>query len=183
MKAEDGLDWCCGTLSPVNVVTTCLPDRPCEPLLALRSPVNRMSYQYWKQKRGERAMPKRADFRPEVVPRHLPAILLIDVEGIDDLGVGVYRYRVVGTESVRLRGHDPTGKLVRDGFFWSSAEAAIAVYESVRTSGRHLYQTAEFVSPEGRWRSEHTLLLPFSEGGTAVTQILVYSVARSSRES
>ncbi|HMA13192.1 MAG TPA: PAS domain-containing protein [Kiloniellaceae bacterium] len=138
---------------------------------------------YWDGLRAGRAMPRRADFRPEAVPRHLPAILLIDVEGVDDQGVGVYRYRVVGTESVRLRGRDPTGKLVRDGFFWSSAEAAIAVYESVRTSGRHLYQTAEFVSPEGRWRSEHTLLLPFSEGGTAVTQILVYSVARSSRES
>lgn len=140
-------------------------------------------FSYWDGLRGERALPRRADFRPEAVPRHLPAILLIDVEGVDDAGVGVFRYRVVGTESVRLRGHDPTGKLVRDGFFWSSAEAAVAVYESVRTSGRHLYQTAEFVSPEGRWRSEHTLLLPFSEGGDAVTQILVYSLARSVRES
>lgn len=140
-------------------------------------------FRYWDRLRGERAMPRRADFRPEAVPRHLPAILMIDVEGLDEQGVGVYRYRVVGTESVRLRGRDPTGKLVREGFFWSSAEAAIAVYESVRTSGRHLYQTTEFVSPGGRWRSEHTLLLPFSEGGAAVTQILVYSVARSCRES
>lgn len=139
-------------------------------------------FMYWDGLRGERAMPRRADFRPEAVPRHLPAILLIDVEGIDESGVGIYRYRVVGTESVRLRGNDPTGKLVRDGFFWSSAEAAVAVYESVRTSGRHLYQTAEFVSPDGRWRSEHTLLLPFSQDGTTVTQVLVYSVARSSRE-
>lgn len=140
-------------------------------------------FRYWDGLRGGRAMPRRADFRPEAVPRHLPAILLIDVEGIDEQGIGIYRYRVVGTESVRLRGRDPTGKLVREGFFWSSAEAAIAVYEKVRTSGRHLYQTTEFVSPEGRWRAEHTLLLPFAEEGTAVTQILVYSVARSSRDS
>lgn len=139
-------------------------------------------FRYWDGLRQGRALPRRADFRPEAVPRHLPAILLVDIEGLDTAGIGIYRYRVVGTESVRLRGRDPTGKLVRDAFFWSSGDAAIAVYESVRTSGRHLYQTAEFVSPQGRWRSEHTLLLPFSEDGASVSQILVYSVARSSRE-
>src|SRR3546814_9202870 len=56
-------------------------------------------------------------------------------------------------------------KLVREAFFWSSAEEAIAIYESVRTSRRHLYQIAEYISPQGRWRSEHNLLLPFSEDG------------------
>lgn len=139
-------------------------------------------FRYWDRLRDGRAMPRRADFRPEAVPRHLPSILLVDVEGLDEAGVGIYRYRVVGTESVRLRGRDPTGKLVREAFFWSSGEEAIAVYERVRTGRSHLYQTAEFVSPEGRWRSEHTLLLPFSEDGERVTQVMVYSVARSSRE-
>src|SRR3546814_14258777 len=66
-------------------------------------------------------------------------------------------------------------KLVREAFFWSSAEEAIAIYESVRTSRRHLYQIAEFISPQGRWRSEHNLLLPFSEDGETVSQIMVYS--------
>jgi len=138
-------------------------------------------FRYWDSLHDGRALPRRAEFRPEAVPRHLPSILLVDVEGLDDAGIGIYRYRVVGTESVRLRGRDPTGQLVRDAFFWSSGEAAIAIYETVRTSRRHLYQTAEFFSPEGRWRSEHSLLLPFSEDGEGVTQIMVYSVARSSR--
>lgn len=140
-------------------------------------------FRYWDSLRQGSAMPRRAGFRPEAVPRHLPAILLIDVEGLDETGVGIYRYRVVGTESVRLRGRDPTGKLVREAFFWSSAEEAIAIYESVRTSRRHLYQIAEFISPQGRWRSEHSLLLPFSEDGETVSQIMVYSSARSSQES
>lgn len=140
-------------------------------------------FRYWDSLRQGSALPRRAEFRPEAVPRHLPAILLVDVEGVDEAGVGIYRYRVVGTESVRLRGRDPTGELVRDAFFWSSGEAAIAVYETVRTSRRHLYQTAEFVSPQGRWRSEHSILLPFSADGETVTQIMVYSLARSSRDS
>src|SRR3546814_1423897 len=61
-------------------------------------------FRYWDSLRQGSAMPRRAGFRPEAVPRHLPAILLIDVEGLDEAGIGIYRYRVVGTESVRLRG-------------------------------------------------------------------------------
>ena len=128
-------------------------------------------------------MPRRADFQPEAVPRHLSGMLLVDVEGIDDEGIGIYRYRVVGTDEVRLRGHDPTGKLVQDGFFWSSLDEALATYESIRTSRSFLYEVAEFVSPEGRWRSEYGILLPFSEDGENVSQILVYSLARSSQDS
>ena len=127
-------------------------------------------------------MPQRADFQPEAVLRHLPGILLIDVEGLDEEGVGIYRYRVVGTEEVRLRGHDPTGKLVEEGFFWSSASEAIACYEATRKSRSFLYETAAFSSPDNRWRSEFGIILPFSEDGEMVSQILVYSLARSSRQ-
>lgn len=140
-------------------------------------------FHYWDGLRDGRGMPRRADFRPEAVVRHLPGILLLDVEGTDANGVGIYRYRVVGTEEVRLRGHDPTGKLVQEGFFWSSLEEALQCYETIRKSGSYLYELAEFVSPEGRWRAEHAIILPFSEDGENVTQILVYSMARSSHES
>ncbi|MEQ8355647.1 MAG: PAS domain-containing protein [Kiloniellaceae bacterium] len=139
-------------------------------------------FHYWDSLRDGRKMPRRAAFRPELMIHHLPGILLIDVEGIGADGVGIFRYRVVGTEEVRLRGHDPTGKLVQEGFFWSSLEEAVMGYESIRKSGSYLYETAEFISPEGRWRSEHGIMLPFSEDGAAVSQILVYSMARSSRD-
>ena len=140
-------------------------------------------FHYWDGLRQGHGMPRRSDFQPEKVPHHLSGILLIDVEGVDSQGVGIYRYRVVGTDEVRLRGHDPTGKLVRDGFFWSSLDDALAGYETVRRSGCHLYEVAEFVSTEGRWRSEYAVLLPFSEDGETVSQILVYSLARSARDS
>ncbi len=136
-------------------------------------------FHYWDGLRGARRMPRRADFQPEAVVRHLPGILLIDVEGLDDQGVGIYRYRVVGTEEVRLRGHDPTGKLVQEGFFWSSAEEAVACYETIRKSRSYLYEVAEFVTPERRWRSEYAIILPFSEDRQNVSQILVYSLART----
>lgn len=139
-------------------------------------------FTYWDGLRRGRLMPRRADFRPEAVPRHLSGILLIDVEGTDAEGIGIYRYRVVGTDEVRLRGHDPTGKLVQDGFFWSSLEEALATYERVRQERTHLYEISEFVSPEGRWRSEYGIILPFSEDGETVSQIMVYSLARGSQD-
>jgi len=139
-------------------------------------------FTYWDGLRQGRAMPRRAGFQPEAVPRHLSGILLIDVEGVDGEGMGIYRYRVVGTDEVRLRGHDPTGKLVQDGVFWSSLEDALATYERIRKERTHLYEIAEFVSPEGRWRAEYGILLPFSEDGETVSQILVYSLARSSQD-
>lgn len=139
-------------------------------------------FHYWDGLRRGRRMPARADFKPEAVPRHLSGMLLIDVEGIDDAGIGIYRYRVVGTDEVRLRGHDPTGKLVQEGFFWLSLEDALKCYEMIRNSRQHLYQVSEFVSSEGRWRSEYAIILPLSEDGENVSQILVYSLARSARD-
>lgn len=139
-------------------------------------------FHYWDGLRGARRMPRRADFQPEAVVRHLPGILLIDVEGLDARGVGIYRYRVVGTEEVRLRGYDPTGKLVQEGFFWSSAEEALTCYETIRKSRSYLYEVAEFFTPKGRWRSEYAIIVPFSEDGRDVSQILVYSLARTSQQ-
>lgn len=139
-------------------------------------------FHYWDSLRQGRAMPRRADFRPEAMVRQLSGLLLIDVEGLDSEGKGIYRYRVVGTEEVRLRGHDPTGKLVQDGFFWSSLEDALACYETIRRTQSYLYQNSEFISTEGRWRAEHAIIVPFSDDGESVTQIMVYSLARSARE-
>ena len=133
---------------------------------------------YWDEARGDALMPPRAAIRPEDITGHLPGVLLIDVEGLDDRGVGIFRYRVVGTAEVALREHDPTGKLVQDGFFGPSKEDVLACYESVRRQRTFLYDPLEYTTPEGRWRDEHTLFLPLSEDGQTVSQILVYSERR-----
>jgi len=123
-------------------------------------------------------MPCRADFDPAEVVRHLPSILLIDVEGVDDRGCAILRYRVVGTEEVRLRDHDPTGKLVSEGFLGPSLESVMEAYELVRRERCFLYEEIEFATPTGVWRREYGILMPLSEDGQTVTQILVYSLPR-----
>ncbi len=139
-------------------------------------------FHYWDSLRGDRRMPRRADFDPAKVVHHLPGILLVDVEGVDDRGVAILRYRVVGTEEVRTRGHDPTGKLVPEGFFGPSLEAVMEAYEFVRRERTFLYELLEFKPDKGLFTSEDNILLPFSEDGESVSQILVYSIARGAAQ-
>ena len=84
-------------------------------------------------------MPRRADIDPADFKSHLPGILLVDVEGTDARGVGIFRYRVVGTGEVTLRGHDPTGKRVEEGFFGPSLADVIGLDELVRRGRSFLY--------------------------------------------
>ena len=136
-------------------------------------------FHYWDGLRGGRRVPSRADFDPAKVVYHLPGILLVDIEGIDDRGSPILRYRVVGTEEVRIRGHDPTGKLVTEGFFGPSLEMALEAYDFVRRERTFLFELVQFETDRGLFCSEYNILLPFSPDGETVTQILSYSIARS----
>lgn len=138
-------------------------------------------FEYWSAKCDGRRMPRRAEIAPEDFVSHLPGILLVDVEGLDESGVGIFRYRVVGTEEVALRGHDPTGKLVQDGFLGPSPGDVLACYDYVRREKSFIYDPLEYRTPDGRWRADSTIFLPLSENGETVTQIMVYSKKRGSK--
>lgn len=135
-------------------------------------------FHYWNNRRGTRAMPSRRDFDPVDLPAHLPGILLIDVEGVDEAGVGRYRYRVVGTAEVANRGHDPTGKPVVEGYFGPSKVDVLGDYEAVRLAHTFLYEPIQFVTEDHRTVDEYSIVLPFSEDGRTVSQILVFSERR-----
>jgi hypothetical protein len=135
-------------------------------------------YRYWDDRRGDRWMPKRADIDPADFTEHLAGIMLIDVEGEDTQGRGIFRYRVVGTREVANRRQDPTGKRVEDGFFAESLDAALRAYESVRRQRAPIFEALCFISPEGIPIEEDSIMLPLSENGTDVSQILVYSESR-----
>ena len=132
-------------------------------------------FHYWDRLRGDRRMPRRSDFDPARVVHHLPNILLVDVEGSDSRGWPILRYRVVGTEECLLRGQDPTGRLVSEAYFGPSLETVMSTYDVVYREGSFLYELIEFMTDNGLWHSEFGLLMPFSEDGSSVSQILVYS--------
>jgi len=132
-------------------------------------------YDYWDECRAGRSMPRRADIDPVDLPEHLPGILLIDVESENAWGRGVYRYRVVGTREVVNRRFDPTGGLVEDGFFAKSKSDALLSYESVRLQRAAIFERLTFRAENGVPIDEDSVMLPLSENGKDVAQILVYS--------
>lgn len=138
-------------------------------------------FEYWDSACGPRKMPRRRDFDPVDLPAHLPGMLLVDVEGVDESGIGRYRYRVVGTAEVANRGHDPTGKLVVEGYFGPSLEEILSSYEAVRRARTFLYEPLHFVAKDQRVIDEYSVLLPLSEDGRTVSQILVFSERRVRR--
>jgi len=74
-----------------------IDDLPCEHL--------REIYQYWLKIKGPRHMPARADIKPKEIVSLLPHLSMIDVEH-DPVR---FRFRLVGTETVRAMGMDVTG--------------------------------------------------------------------------
>lgn len=128
-------------------------------------------YAYWDGKRRGRDMPARADIDPlEIVPL-LPGIVLIDVVA----DARRFVYRLVGTREVAMRGRDPTGKSVAEGFYGASAAASMASYQDMVDRRALRLERREFTTPEGRYGREQVILLPLSDDGTRVTMIIAYT--------
>jgi hypothetical protein len=129
-------------------------------------------FEHWREKCGERRMPKRADIDPTgISPQLLPGIMIVDVVSDDRR----YVYRLVGTGEVEVRGNDPTGRSVIEGYFGPSAEDALACYDRVvSTCAPHLDATP-FTADSGQYVTLETLFLPLSDDGITVNKILAFS--------
>ena len=137
-----------------------------------------MMYEYWLAKCGDRTVPARADIDPIEMPRRLlPGICIVDVVADERR----YVYRLVGTGDAEVRGNDPTGKSVLEGFFGPSAEDALSCYDKVVKSRAPFLDAAPFTAPSGKYVNEETLFLPLSDDGMTVNKILVFSYSRDVR--
>lgn len=129
-------------------------------------------YRYWDSKRRGRRMPARADIDPVEIPSYLPNVILVDVTR-DPLD---FRYRLVGTDIVQKRGHDPTGKRVAEGFFGSSAEFVLGNYTYVVENRTVQFADTPFVEPRGWYVYFERLFMPLSGDGENVDMIFVYAL-------
>ena len=147
-----------------------MPPNP-EPDLCAFAPDIAAFYTYWEGKRRGRDMPARADIDPlEIVPL-LPGIVLIDVVA----DARRFVYRLVGTREVAMRGRDPTGRSVSEGFYGASAEISMASYQDVVGRRAARLERREFTTPEGRYGREQVILLPLSDDGERVNMIIAYT--------
>jgi hypothetical protein len=138
--------------------------------LDICTPRIRAVYEYWNGKRGDRAMPARRDLDPFELRGFLPGIILVDV-GDDPLEM---TYRLVGTDEVRARGNDPTGKKVRAHVFGENAEDAFTTYLLAATKAVPVYdrEAQDCLNP---WlRLAGSLVLPLSDDGKRVNMLFTF---------
>lgn len=127
-------------------------------------------YRYWDARRDGRPMPRRADIDPVDMRAWLSRMSLIEVDATSKR----FRYRLVGTEVVALRGFDPTGRSVEAAWPAEDAEMARAAYRHVVDQ-----KAPTFCHPAKRGQPERdpivgVMLLPLSSDGENVDQILGY---------
>ena len=141
-----------------------------EALIAESHPDIRVLVDYWRGKKGERRMPRRSDIDPAELKPYLPRISLIDVVPDERRFV----YRLVGTEEVALRGYDPTGKSVGEGFFGPNRELAFEHYGYVVEHKALYCYRGDFDVQDGVVENEDVIFLPLSEDGENVNMILLF---------
>jgi len=137
---------------------------------------------YWQAKRGDRAMPSRADISIRELKAQLCWICLLDVlPGADD-----FRYRLIGTRIVQYFRSDTTGKTVSEAFA-AVPEAGAMMLGMLRNVARDRQVVRSFGNLAwmgNDFQDFESLFLPFSDDGTSVTMIMnpfVYEKAVSLR--
>lgn len=139
--------------------------------LARASASIRAMYGYWKSKCVGDRLPRRADIDPLDFPRLLPHITLVEVVADERR----YVYRLVGTKEVEVRGRDPTGKSVIDGFFGPSLSDALRCYDTVVATKRPFYDDEPYITPDRRYSDDESLFLPLADDGETVNRIMVFA--------
>ena len=124
-------------------------------------------YDYWHDIRGTRAMPARADIDPLELKGLLGWLLLIDVEWSPLR----FRFRLIGTEIVAIRGMDLTGRYFDEGVF-PAQDIVLRFNSRVASEPCIGFQSALDTMREARAGCISRLSLPLSSDGTRVDMII-----------
>lgn len=171
----------CGVLGEMSIVTT-------DEIADLSDPAaldarGRRLFDYWREKRGSRKMPARADIEPTDIPELLSEIGLVDVLPHPPH----LRYRLAGTRQVAARGYDPTGKPVAECHLGLGVPGmlarVLANYERVIADRRPLFRDLSIPGNDNRGDilfgarliARFTLFLPLATDGEKVDMVLTYT--------
>lgn len=123
---------------------------------------------YWEQKRGDRAMPSRAEIEPADLAALLPNLQLIDV--VD--GGQRFRYRLVGTAIVTAFGREYTGKWLDELFPSERGKFAEEVYQLTCNERLPVFARSTYVTATDRELVANRVCMPLSPDGRSVTMIM-----------
>jgi hypothetical protein len=133
----------------------------------IRFPRFRQLYDYWRDIRGPRAMPSRRDIDPLDLKELLGWLLLIDVEWAPLR----FRFRLIGTEIVAIRGVDLTGRYLNESVF-PAQDIVLKFNTRVATEPCIGFQCALDTMRDARAGCISRLSLPLSADGRQVNMII-----------
>ncbi len=116
-------------------------------------------------------MPSRADFHSEDLKPFQALLCLIDVVPDERR----YIYRLVGPRDIEMRGYDPTGKSVKEGYYGESAEGTTRYLGRVVLARNPILYRGVYHPSANRVEQDEVLFLPLSENGVDVDQIMFLS--------
>ncbi len=133
------------------------------------NPRLRRLYDYWAAKRGERAMPARADLDPVEMPFALGNVILAEV--LPETPPR-FRIRLHGTTLTRYAGYDLTGRMLDEMPLPEFRELATRSFRKVARTGEPLHVLADRMLDDRPQRYE-ALLMPLSSDGIRVEMLLI----------
>lgn len=131
-------------------------------------PMTKELYSYWKQVRGDRLMPSRADIDPTDIPKLLKSILLLDIEQ----QTGRMKFRLTGTRITELYGTDYTGWYLDKVYFGRRRDAVLASYQSAIDDRCPHHCWMKFTNKDGLEFDMERLILPLSSDGQNVDKLI-----------
>lgn len=144
-----------------------------DPGLIFQSPLLVDLHRYWRQKRPDRAMPRRADIDPldPGLRPHLGFVVLTDV-----VEPARFRFRLIGSALTTTVGRDSTGKYLDDVYSPEDYEYMIGAYRWVVAHRAPLRVTGNLRHENRSWIDMESLDLPLSSDGRIVDMIMTRSV-------
>jgi hypothetical protein len=129
-------------------------------------------YEYWREKKQQRSMPRRDEIDPSEISMLLPHIMLVDVVDGNE-----FRFRMVGTALDGVIGVNATGRKIDEVMAAGPyADYVLGIFREVLQQKVPLYAECEHgdlsVEPHATLR----LVMPLSDDGENVTAALVGQV-------
>lgn len=137
--------------------------------LEIKNPKLRQLYQYWLSKRGERALPARADIDPVDFRFALGDVIIADV--LDETPPR-YRIRLHGTNLSEHTNFDLTGKMLDDMPAAEFRDLARRSFNKVVREREPLHVLSDRVL-DGRQQRYEAVLMPLSDDGARVDRLLI----------
>lgn len=132
---------------------------------------------HWDAVRRGRDFPSKGDIDPTAVVSCLPFMSVAEIHQ-EPLRI---RYRLVGTEIVRLRGVDFTWKWLHElGWNQETVAEFLTQYDMMLRKRKPVFGVDDILWVDGRTRLYEWALMPLSEGGKTISHCLVIEDLRAS---